>query len=81
MLGRDVIGRRIIGVKQRTLRTRTHGTESAVSLDAIVLHDGTEIRFVVAETDFGEYIVQGVIRKPNNRDTTPKPNSRTTQNP
>lgn len=59
MRAKDVVGRRIVKVKQTPInRGRGYSTEVLWGLDHIVLDNGTRIYFTVAEMP-GDYLVLG----------------------
>lgn len=59
---RDVIGKRIARIVQE--RDINSANRMYDHLHAIVLEDGTEIRFIVQETDNGEYGLRAFVVKP-----------------
>lgn len=63
---RDVVGRRIVAARQaRCYREDTHDFVG-MHLDALVLDNGTEIRFMVLETGYG-YGIAAIVAKPPRR--------------
>lgn len=64
MQSRGVVGKRIKRIIQNRRLTRECGGDVAVDVHAIELDDGTQIKPVVAETDFGEYCVEMIVVKP-----------------
>jgi hypothetical protein len=55
---RDLIGRKIVNVEWNSFRAR-EGRERTMATDPmLVLDDGTRLRFLAEETDFGYYGVK-----------------------
>jgi hypothetical protein len=63
MRARDLIGRKIVGVKWNRFRTEKPGVKPAdgdywATDPVLILDNGRQLRFVVQETDVGEYGVE-----------------------
>jgi hypothetical protein len=65
MRARDVVGRRIVAVRQT--RVRLASGRRAYHLDALVLDDGTTVNFDVAAME-EEYIVEPTVWEPPGRE-------------
>lgn len=60
MRARDVVGRRIIGVRQTRIRDKC--AKIVMHIDALVLDNGDEIHFNVAELGW-DYAVESWIKR------------------
>lgn len=63
-MSRALAGKRIVRIEIERRNVREHAPEYVHAFDYLVLDDGSVLRPVVAETDFGEYVVELVKEKP-----------------
>lgn len=62
---RDVAGRQIVAIRQGVQQTRPGHRVNLV--EAIVLDDKTELRFVTIETEYGFYGIDVIVNKQNKK--------------
>lgn len=63
MKSKNVVGKKIVGIRQRQYVDPSHGR--IVDIDAIILEDGTELRPLASEIEDGDhYPVDMIVVKP-----------------